>query len=125
MGGLTFLGRRRREIKSKYIRGRWRARSASLSGMSVSSETRFTCLSHSLTVGSSSRSSMAATLPGSDFSDFSTSRLLLHFHHCKAVPHLCIDDDSRSVQNSTQWGPESATAGAKTAYHLKSSTSLC
>jgi hypothetical protein len=47
---------------------RWPVRSVSLSGMSVSSETRFTRLSHSLTVGSSSRSSMAATLPNSDFS---------------------------------------------------------
>src|SRR4030088_1827662 len=60
--GLALLAIRRRQIRSWYSLGRWPVRSASLSLFSVSSGTRFTRLSHSLIVGSISRSSMSATL---------------------------------------------------------------
>jgi hypothetical protein len=57
----AFTARRGREIRSWYSLGRWPARSSSLSGRSVSSGTRFTHRSHSLIVGSSSRSCTSAT----------------------------------------------------------------
>src|SRR5260370_3427339 len=55
------LARRRRQIKSSNSLGRWRVRSASLSGIRVSSGTRFTRRSHSLMVGSSSRRRIVST----------------------------------------------------------------
>src|ERR1700730_13641161 len=62
MVGLASLASRRRQIKSAYSLARWPVRSASLSLISVSSGMRFTRLNHSLTVGSSSRSSTSDTL---------------------------------------------------------------
>src|SRR5580704_5298189 len=62
MGDSTSSARRSLEIKSEYNLARWAVRSRSLSGISVSSGTRFTRLNHSFMVGLISRSSMSATL---------------------------------------------------------------
>ncbi len=94
MGRWASLGRRRRKISSRNIAGKWRVRSLSLSGTRINSASRFTRLSHSLMVGSSSRSSMAATL--SDFSFIPIRVTPLQQH--------CTNDDSSSVQNRTPKG---------------------
>src|SRR4029077_17338232 len=98
MGRWASLARRRRQARSWNSLGRWPVRSSSLSGMSLSAGIRFTRPSHSLIVGSSSRSNMVATL----FGFLVILPRVIQFRHDTLLPQSCTVEIQEGVQNRPQ-----------------------